>query len=65
MTKREIQKHENMLVEQSWETAKQVYQRYDRLLEEKQRQQSISASSDVSLVTFQNTHGGRRFNYDT
>lgn len=37
MTKREIQKLENQLVEQAWEMAKQVYQRYDGLLEEKQR----------------------------
>ena len=37
MTKKEIQKHENMLVEQAFETAKQVYQRYDLLTEEKKR----------------------------
>lgn len=37
MTKREIQKYENMLVEQAWEIAKQVYLRYVGLLEEKHR----------------------------
>lgn len=43
MTKREIQKRENRLVEQARENAKQIYNRYNGLIGAKQRLNSCNA----------------------